>query len=673
MRPIRAISGIWLAAFLASAFVTASASATSYGVMAWGARGNSSPGFKLGQLGNGRDSGSSAPVAVSGLSEVTDVSGGLDYSLALLANGTVKSWGDNTFAELGTGSISGPESCETREVPCSRLPVAVSGLTAVRAISAGDGFGLALLENGKVMAWGENRYGQLGNGASTGPEHCEATGTVPGPCSATPTAVKGLGEVTQIAAGKGFALALLSSGKVMAWGNNAAGELGDGTTTAKSEPVEVQGLGGVLAISAGYNEGLALLSSGKVMAWGGNVHAQLGTGETSGPESCGGAPCSRTPVEVQGLSGVAEISAGYWNEIVRLSNGKVMTWGNNEYGELGIGNHTGPEYCPAASVACSATPVEVKGLGGTVASVSASEFSEVLARMSNGTAMSWGYNNEGQLGSGDEFGPETKCGQGLGFEACDSTPEPVVGLADAAKVFAGGYFGLAMVPSASPPEFGRCIKVETGTGKYDNAGCSKEGGEGKYEWYPGLEKTKFATTGGEATFEGAYGAVVHCKSESGEGAYSGQKTVAGMVMKLNECVEPLVGSCSTAWAASGEVVTHTLTGVLGVEETSGEGPSKNKIALSLSPAGGVLFEAGCGGSSVPVRGSVLVPVKANTMALTSKLKFKAKLGKQEPEEFEGGPKEVLEGSFYGHPFEQTGLTLTIEQANEEKVSISSIA
>ena len=276
MRPNRAISGIWLAAFLASACFTASASATSYGVMAWGARGNSSPGFKLGQLGNGGENGSSVPVAVSGLSEVTDISGGLDYSLALLADGTVKSWGDNTFAELGTGSSTGPESCETRAVPCSRLPVAVSGLSGVRAVSAGDGFGLALLENGKVMAWGENRYGQLGNGANTGPERCEASGTLAGPCGATPTAVNGLGEVIQIAAGKGFALALLSSGKVMAWGNNAAGELGDGTTTAKSEPVEVQGLGGVLAISAGYNEGLALLSSGKVMAWGGNVHAQLG-------------------------------------------------------------------------------------------------------------------------------------------------------------------------------------------------------------------------------------------------------------------------------------------------------------------------------------------------------------------------------------------------------------
>ena len=248
-----------------------------------------------------------------------------------------------------------------------------------------------------------------------------------------------------------------------------------------------------------------------------------------------------------------------------------------------------------------------------------------------------------------------------------------MGLADAAKVFAGGYFGLAMVPSIGAPEFGRCVKVETETGKYDNAGCSKEGGEGKYEWYPGLEKTKFTTTGGEATFEGASGEVVHCKSESGEGAYSGQKTVAGVAMKLHECVEPLVGSCATAGAAAGEVVTHTLTGVLGVEELSGEGPSKNKIALSLSPAGGVLFEAVCGGSSVPVRGSVLVPVKANTMALTPKLKFKAKNGIQEPERFEGGPKEALEGSFYTHPFERAGLTLTIEQANEEKVSISSVA
>jgi alpha-tubulin suppressor-like RCC1 family protein len=125
---------------------TASASAASPSVLAWGAN-------QGGQLGDGATERSDVPVGVSGLSGVTAVSGGADFSLALLSDGTVMAWGENGFGELGDGS--------TEEK--SDVPVAVSGLSEVTAIAAGGNHSLALLRNGTVVAWGEGSWGQLGN------------------------------------------------------------------------------------------------------------------------------------------------------------------------------------------------------------------------------------------------------------------------------------------------------------------------------------------------------------------------------------------------------------------------------------------------------------------------------------------------------------------------------
>lgn len=111
--------------------------------------------------------------------------------------------------------------------------------------------------------------------------------------------------VKAIAAGRHFSLALLTNGTVMAWGENTFGQLGDGTTVSSDAPVAVAGLSGVTAIAAGAEFSLALLSNGTVMAWGLNEHGRLGDGTITGPETCNSSlPCSTTPVPVSGLSGV---------------------------------------------------------------------------------------------------------------------------------------------------------------------------------------------------------------------------------------------------------------------------------------------------------------------------------------------------------------------------------
>jgi hypothetical protein len=108
-----------------------------------------------GQLGNGANASSSVPVAVSGLSSgVTAVSGGGFHSLALLSDGTVKSWGLNGNGQLGNGTLTS-----------SNVPVSVSALSGVAAISAGQAHNVALLSDGSLSSWGWNNEGQLGNGS----------------------------------------------------------------------------------------------------------------------------------------------------------------------------------------------------------------------------------------------------------------------------------------------------------------------------------------------------------------------------------------------------------------------------------------------------------------------------------------------------------------------------
>jgi alpha-tubulin suppressor-like RCC1 family protein len=327
---------------------------------------------------------SKIPVVVNGLSGVRALSAGNERGVALLSDGTVKDWGWGAYGQLGDGSGTGPETCNG--MPCSRTPIAVSGLSGVAAISAGNNHSLALLNDGTVVAWGANRYGQLGNGTtnesnvpvavsglegvraiSAGGERSIALlsdgtvvawGGVTGPdtcfnkasCSTTPQAVKGLESVTAISAGGGHDLALLTDGTVMAWGFNRFGQLGNGTTVSSEVPSKVSGLSAVIAVSGESEDSYALLGDGTVKAWGADGSGELGTGSPA-PETCSlfgtTSPCATTPVAVSGLTGVTAISG----REALLSNGTVMDWGSNRHGELGDDSVTGSD-----------VPVRVSGL-----------------------------------------------------------------------------------------------------------------------------------------------------------------------------------------------------------------------------------------------------------------------------------------------------------------------
>jgi alpha-tubulin suppressor-like RCC1 family protein len=325
-----------------------------YLAFGWGANAS-------GQVGDGGVEQADAPQLVSGLSFVTAVAGGARHSLALLADGTVEAWGADEFGQLGNG-----------EETASFLPVPVEGVKHVKAIAAGANFSLALLRNGTVMSWGANEAGQLGDGSFE-----EAEGPVP---------VKGLTEVTAIAAGGEHALALLASGKVMAWGEGEHGQHGNGNARDSDVPVLVQGLTGAQAIAAGGLHSLALLGDGTVKAWGGDGFGQLANAsvEEEGEE---GETRSEVPVSVEGVSGATAIAAGAHHSLALLTDGTVVAWGEDKYGELGNG-----------AISREEAPVAVSGLSGVSAISAGGEHS--LALLANGTVMAWGEDKFGELGDG---------------------------------------------------------------------------------------------------------------------------------------------------------------------------------------------------------------------------------------------------------------------------------
>jgi alpha-tubulin suppressor-like RCC1 family protein len=280
-----------------------------------------------GQLGDGTRELKRTPVAVNGLAgPVTQIAIGGEHILALLSNGTVETWGNNLYGQLGDGTNGGgKEGCT---VLCRSLtPMQVPGLSGVVAVFANGADDAALLSNGTVVAWGENKSGQLGDGTQVEKD--------------SPTPALGLSEVRTLALGVeaslgGHMLALLKDGTVEAVGLNHEGQLGDGSTVASLAPVRVSGLSGVTAVSASFTHNLALFSDGTVRTWGGNGFGALGSNT---PAICGGKlvplRCATTPIPVP-LLGVSAISAGYAFSLA-ISNKLAYSWGHNNYGQLGDG------------------------------------------------------------------------------------------------------------------------------------------------------------------------------------------------------------------------------------------------------------------------------------------------------------------------------------------------
>jgi len=280
----------------------------------------------------------------------------------------VYAWGLGAQGELGNGT----------NVPYSKVPVAVSGLSGVTAVAGAGGgstgSGYALESNGTVRAWGYGTGGALGNGSTAS--------------SDVPVQVSNLTTVTAIAGGGpigGTVYALESNGTVWAWGVGTDGELGDGSTASSSVPVQVSGITNAVSIAAGELGGYAVLATGRVMAWG---EARIGTFQDGSALGDGSYATSDVPVTVRKLTGITQVAAGGAVAYAVTSAGRVWAWGNENLGN-GTGNGT-------------KIPVLLTRITG-VKSVG-TDISAGFALKTNGTVWAWGSSYYGEVGNGTASG-----------------------------------------------------------------------------------------------------------------------------------------------------------------------------------------------------------------------------------------------------------------------------
>lgn len=307
------------------------------------------------------------PSQVAGIASASKVAAGGFHSLALKTDTSVWAWGNNTSGELGRGAASAASS----------TPMQVGVGTGVTAISAGEAFSLALKGDGTVWAWGKNDLGQLGRSPITWP----TSGTPQLVLFPAPAPV-----IVAIAAGKSFGLAADNLGNVWAWGDNTAGQLGNGSVAPATPvsgsyvftPAPVTGVSGISTVAAGNNFSLAMTTDkSAVLAWGSRAGGQLGDGTISSTPAT-------SPVQVTSWGPGLSISAGYMNALGLKSDGTLCSWGDNFYGELGVGDFTN-----------RATPTPIPGLSGILAAAAGIEFG--VALLPDHTVVAWGLNTYGQM------------------------------------------------------------------------------------------------------------------------------------------------------------------------------------------------------------------------------------------------------------------------------------
>ena len=307
-----------------------------------------------GQLGLGDTIARYSPARVSSLQDVTAVAAGHWYSLALVANGDVWSFGRNTWGSLGLGDRVDRYT-----------PTRITGLSNVVAISAGYDHNFAILTNGDIYAFGANNAGQLGLGNTVHPR-------------TSPQKVTTICNVVAIAAGAWHSLFLTTSGDVYSCGWGAYGALGHGDKSNQSSPKRIAALSNVSMVAAGDQHSLVLLKNGDVYAFGLNNYGQLGLGDSSD---------RFVPTKITSLSKVVAVECGYYHSLVLLENGDVYSFGYNNRGQLGHGDKTDRD-----------TPTRIAGVPHAT-TLAAGSHSLVI--VGSGDVYSFGGNQYGELGHGD--------------------------------------------------------------------------------------------------------------------------------------------------------------------------------------------------------------------------------------------------------------------------------
>ena len=312
----------------------------------------------------------------------------LGSSIILLNTGKVLTVGVDAYGILGTGTI-GTDATNIETSPVAVNTTGGYNGSNVVAVSSTSTSSLILLNTGKVLGFGTNDFGQLGNG----------TGGNFGDYGASPAAVSTTvdyngSNAIAITAGERHSMILLNTGKVLSFGSNSFGKLGDGTTINRTSPIAVSTASNVgydgsnaIAVATGYNHSLILLNTGKVLSFGSNTYGRLGDG-TNNPRTLPVAVDSQNS-DYDGSNAI-EIAAGEQHSMILLNTGKVLSFGYNLYGQLGDNSTTN-----------RLIPVEVDSQNNSF--YDGSMQLQFLVTISNNfikyrKVLSFGYNLYGQLG-----------------------------------------------------------------------------------------------------------------------------------------------------------------------------------------------------------------------------------------------------------------------------------
>jgi alpha-tubulin suppressor-like RCC1 family protein len=387
-----------------------------------------------GELGNGGFTSVSLPSQVVGpggtgfLTDVVSLAAGMSHAVAVRADGTVWTWGDNSYGQLGDNGV-----CSCRQSPTPIQVVAAGGGFFADAVAAAPGFGAThstvIRRDGTVWAWGDNFAYQ--SGRTTGSTIALPT-EIPGPAGSG-----FLQGVVEASAGFGFNVVLRADGTAWGWGDSIYHQLGtnlDSFDTVNARfPVLLAG--DVVAIAAGLGDTMLVRSDGSVTTEGSNGFTEAGFVTPGGRNV-------QVLTPVPGVTGATQVAVGDSFEFAVTSAGNVWAWGNNESGALGRGNVPPCSTCgdpqPPGLVVSDTLTGPLTGIDpGTDITVSDKAIARLaagqqftLALTSAGTVVGWGADNRGQLGDNNN--------------QASNTPVPVVGLARVVAVAAGLAHSLAL-------------------------------------------------------------------------------------------------------------------------------------------------------------------------------------------------------------------------------------
>ena len=293
---------------------------------------------------------------------------------------------------LPPGTSTSTSTTTTTTTTTTTAPPASVALSNVVALGTGSAHSCVVLTDTSVRCWGANTSGQLGAGTLTDSPLAVAVQD-----SATGTA---LTTALSVAAGGGHSCAVLADTTARCWGANGSGQLGDGTTTARTRAVAVVDpadttvpLTGIASVATGAAHTCAAMTDGTARCWGANPSGQLGDGSaalsSTVPTAVAGPTDPATP-----LGGISAVTAGSNHTCALMADSTARCWGDGALGQLG-GGSTGSSNVPV-TVADPADPTQAM----TGATALDAGTDHTCATMTDSTGRCWGANDGTQLGDG---------------------------------------------------------------------------------------------------------------------------------------------------------------------------------------------------------------------------------------------------------------------------------